>query len=1029
MARRPGIPHAVQAVPAHAPPALRSLPWVTLSALIALLGPLGGCDGGIPVDLTPRGIRLTEIMPRNDGAWLDEAGEAEDWIELEHMGTEPISLSRYVLEDRSGRHPLPDIELAPGDIIVLAADGEVEQGALHLPFRLSGDGETLTLWQHSARGLEEVERVQWRDARPNDALRPNASGEWGPCAWASPGRPNPSECGPLPSPPPPPLPVYEEYVWDAPAWPRGVVLSELALRPAEFVELRNTTDAPLSVEGWSIGIAPHGPGRPWPASRDGASIPLSGALAPGEIRVVDLSADDVAALAADPRFEGVVTLFDAEGARRDRVDFMQWPLGSPGSPGSPDVNAPTPLAREEGVGRWRFASATTRGTPNDAGWLPRREVGAFVRRLATPGDFAALSEGATERTLRSLKVISDTGVDGGGGPLTYFFSGATYALHYDFYRAIFEGLEPLDRCDPEEDREHRDGWGAFSRAEYFCGRLFVPELYSCTDEERRFLLGTLVHHVGVDLHTIEAAAGDRASPEQLRATFFEAARRTDTPSRYFMRPQSDAHRTKLRSIEGTLPIIATDAPFVGVTFQALNPGVAYGMLRFIPGAELATASLGPRVIALTDSVPNDVAFVGGLITEALQTPLAHVNVLSQNRGTPNMALAGARQDPRIRPLLETLVRLEVTGGAFTIRAADAAEASAFWESLRPPGPALLPALDLSARGIVSLDELGFADAAKVGAKAAQFAELYRVELFENCDLQVSVPPGALAIPLVHDVEHREASGAAAILTGALADPRFDTDAAYRRERLSAAREAILTHPVDASLLDDLRARIESSWGTARVRLRSSSNTEDLEGFNGAGLYESHGALVSDEGEVEDALRRVWASLFSERAHDERAFFRIDPSRVAMGVLVHAAFTSEEASGIVVSRSIVDPTRGDIYSFNVQRGEASVANPAPGIASELADYRWNRTPRRIFRTYSTFSPDASILSDDEACSVANATLAVHRHFASIVDPEGALEYFAMELEFKLADETREIFIKQARPYPFAAASLPADCRGF
>jgi len=36
--------------------------------------------------------------------------------------------------------------------------------------------------------------------------------------------------------------------------------------------------------------------------------------------------------------------------------------------------------------------------------------------------------------------------------------------------------------------------------------------------------------------------------------------------------------------------------------------------------------------------------LGGLITEAFQTPLSHVNLLSQARGTPNMALAGARTD-------------------------------------------------------------------------------------------------------------------------------------------------------------------------------------------------------------------------------------------------------------------------------------------------------------------------------------------------------------------------------------------------
>ena len=72
-----------------------------------------------------------------------------------------------------------------------------------------------------------------------------------------------------------------------------------------------------------------------------------------------------------------------------------------------------------------------------------------------------------------------------------------------------------------------------------------------------------------------------------------------------------------------------------------RPGVAFGTLSYIPSAELASASLGARTIVITDDVPNDIDFVGGLITETFQTPLAHVNILSQSRNTPNMALPKA----------------------------------------------------------------------------------------------------------------------------------------------------------------------------------------------------------------------------------------------------------------------------------------------------------------------------------------------------------------------------------------------------
>src|SRR6185436_6439787 len=130
--------------------------------------------------------------------------------------------------------------------------------------------------------------------------------------------------------------------------------------------------------------------------------------------------------------------------------------------------------------------------------------------------------------------------------------------------------------------------------------------------------------------------------------------------------------TKLRAIEGRLPLVGPNAPFAGMTYQPLTEGVAYGTLKFVPSEELWSASLGAKVIAITDDVPNDVPFVGGLITEAFQTPLAHVNVLSQNRGTPNAALVNARNE--LSSYLGQLVKLVVAPGGLEMTLADPAEA-------------------------------------------------------------------------------------------------------------------------------------------------------------------------------------------------------------------------------------------------------------------------------------------------------------------------------------------------------------------
>src|SRR4029077_18682991 len=116
----------------------------------------------------------------------------------------------------------------------------------------------------------------------------------------------------------------------------------------------------------------------------------------------------------------------------------------------------------------------------------------------------------------------------------------------------------------------------------------------------------------------------------------------------------------------------------------------------------------------------------GLITEAFQTPLAHVAVLSKNRDTPDVAVTGARTDERLARFFDKLVRLDVTGAGFSVRAATAEESTAFWEMRRPQGPLQVPRLDTSVRGPVDLVGHGLEDLPAVGAKAAGLAELYRL---------------------------------------------------------------------------------------------------------------------------------------------------------------------------------------------------------------------------------------------------------------------------------------------------------------
>ncbi len=978
------------------------------------VGPGGGGSGGGGSTTAPDApVVLAEAQSRNDGTWIDETGEVSDWLELYNRSARAVDLSGYSLQDSSGeRATLSAVRLEPGQSLVLWADDEPERGALHLPFKLRGDGEEVVLRSPSGEALDAL-TIPALQVDEVFARFPSAGEPWQTCRFASPGRENPVECAP------PAPPDYEEEIHFEPITlpadafePSAVVaLRQLSLRPvgpeAPFVELWNR-GAPLTASDLVVRIAAHDPSQPWPGAGQGDLVPLPAELqelGEGQRLRLTVPAEALAELERREAFEGVVSVFlrGADSAE-DRVDFMHWPEGAT-------------LARPTGE-PLRLCSAPLDGDGR-CDVLPSRPVGDRLRHLLTPGDFGALSDGGTTVGIASVKFVSDLRAPG----LVHLLGVERWPLHYTFVREQVYREPALDRCDAAENDQFYSGWVEFSRTEYY------------QSEGRQFLLGTLSRHSGAGIDAVEFALGDEIGTEQMQQAFWDAASHSFDPHRWALHPQDSRQAARAEPLAQSVPVVSPHAPFRGVVHQALTEGVGYGTLRFLAAGELSGAALGPEVIVVTDAVPNDIPLVGGLITEAFQTPLAHVNVLSQSRGTPNASLVGART--KLASDFDTLVRLEVSAEGVAVTSAEPSEAQAYWESLRPPASQVLrPRRDLTVRGVQPLTEHDIDSLPALGAKAAQLAELQRITT-PSCGsrTQLETPRAAFALPLVHFVEHTEASGAAALLAELAGNQAMRADAAARNAQLARIRAAIEQQPVQPALLSSLQQAVEQSFGEQRVRLRSSSNTEDLPSFNGAGLYTSVSAALGDEERrLEDALRRVWASLYNARAYEERRLAGIDEDGVAMGVLVHEAFPHERANGVAVSRNLLDPIRGDLYYVNAQAGEASVTNPAPGVGTEQLVYRFSRSPPVLRHAQSTLlsalSPEpASVLSDQEAEDVACALSSVHARFRPLLDPGREDAWFAMEVEFKLLGPERRLLLKQARPHDFGRSPTFLDCREF
>ena len=119
-------------------------------------------DTGLP--FMDSALVINEVMSDNEGACIDNAGEADDYIELVNTGDAPVVLSAYALSDKSGtRAQLPKQMLAPGQTVLFFADGTPDQGPSHLPFKLSASGDKLVL----RTALSTLEEIRIPKLEPN----------------------------------------------------------------------------------------------------------------------------------------------------------------------------------------------------------------------------------------------------------------------------------------------------------------------------------------------------------------------------------------------------------------------------------------------------------------------------------------------------------------------------------------------------------------------------------------------------------------------------------------------------------------------------------------------------------------------------------------------------------------------------------------------------------------------------------------------------------------------------------------------
>jgi hypothetical protein len=425
----------------------------------------------------------------------------------------------------------------------------------------------------------------------------------------------------------------------------------------------------------------------------------------------------------------------------------------------------------------------------------------------------------------------------------------------------------------------------------------------------RFILCYLTHHLKVDRWTFSFWEGDKIGPDDVMRvkkrfdqTFFikDLPFRPDSPMQ-----QSVAADVKKRGLK----TITNDEIYKAATFQAFNKGRTVGKLRIVPvGTPFESLTFERTDIVLLQESYPDITPVAGIIATQFSTPLSHVNLRAGAWRIPNAGDKKARD--KFGKLDGKVVYYEVTDTAITLREATAAEIKELENKIFRARHVDLPEADTKTAHLAMLTRMRAKDVLRYGTKASNLGEIVTANLDG-----VRVPAG-FGVPFFFYVQHMKQNGLDKQVEALLASPKLK-DAEWRKAELEKLRKAIVDAPIDADTLDTIYKRVRIKLGGKGVFVRSSSNSEDLPGFNGAGLYDTVGNVVGKQA-LGEAIKKVWASLWNLRAVDERTAFGIDHRQAYMAVLIQVGVNAT-AAGVLVTKNLWDPSDDHSFTINSKWG--------------------------------------------------------------------------------------------------------------
>jgi hypothetical protein len=508
-------------------------------------------------------------------------------------------------------------------------------------------------------------------------------------------------------------------------------------------------------------------------------------------------------------------------------------------------------------------------------------------------------------------------IDRKDGNKIYYVNKKRYSFHKDFVNGAYLSLE--------------------RGKEFFVNNYIKPN--------RRFILGTLAYQTPVKRWTFEFWEGDLIPADQIQLAYDVINKTFFAPVAF--KPNSLRQEEATRSLAGMQRVLQSDIA-KEQEYQALNVAKGIGRIHIISKLD-DHVEIGSNEILVLDEVPVQLPPVAGLITSQPSTPLSHINLLAKGWGIPNAYIKNAKE--LFKQYDTYWVTFETLRENYKIKRADNEQLRDYVRREKERADLVKPRSDLSEKRLLSLAEQRSRSSIAYGGKSANLGEVL------NAKLPGIIVPSGFTIPFYYYDEFINRNNLDETIRDLFDDQKFIHDPAYRRQRLVELRQKIEGAEFGPELRRMVLEKAAHEYAGKGLFVRSSSNSEDLPNFSGAGLYTTV-PNVRGEQQLIDAIKKVWASLWNFEAYEARERSAVAHSMVYMAVLIQEGINSE-SSGVMISTDPFDNENKGVIYISAKRGLGIKVVEGQRIAEQLL-FR----PRTNAIQVLTRSAEDSLLTFDE-----------------------------------------------------------------